>query len=316
MTPTATIASPQRRNVTVLALAQALFMSVQGMGAIANPAGRLHAARGRREVAGDGAGVPHASRHHGRHRSSLAADGRDRPPRRLHIRRAARSHWPVRRDAWPSTGRASRCCAPRRCARACRRHSSGISAWPRPTPPIPPAAPRRSRWSWRAACWRASLDRRPPSGRSIWLAPVTFAGVYLGMAAFSVAVLLLIQLLRIPGLSHGRARRRRAADDGDRAPAGLSRGARLLGVRLRGDDADHVGDAARHARLRLRLRRQRHRHPDAHHRHVPALVLHRPPDCALRRADGDRRRGADRARRRARQPGRPRAWATSPSPTS
>src|SRR2546423_665771 len=37
MTPTAAIANPQRRNVTVLALAQALFMSVQGMGAIANP---------------------------------------------------------------------------------------------------------------------------------------------------------------------------------------------------------------------------------------------------------------------------------------
>jgi MFS family permease len=34
-----------------------------------------------------------------------------------------------------------------------------------------------------------------------WLAPVAFAGVYLAMAAFSVAVLVLIQLLRIPRLS-------------------------------------------------------------------------------------------------------------------
>ncbi len=34
-----------------------------------------------------------------------------------------------------------------------------------------------------------------------WLAPVTFAGIYVAMAFFSVAVLLLIQLLRIPGLS-------------------------------------------------------------------------------------------------------------------
>jgi MFS family permease len=34
-----------------------------------------------------------------------------------------------------------------------------------------------------------------------WLAPVTFAGVYLAMAAFSVAVLVLIQLLQIPRLT-------------------------------------------------------------------------------------------------------------------
>jgi MFS family permease len=34
-----------------------------------------------------------------------------------------------------------------------------------------------------------------------WLAPVTFAGVYVAMAGFSVAVLVLVQLLRIPGLS-------------------------------------------------------------------------------------------------------------------
>jgi len=43
-----------------------------------------------------------------------------------------------------------------------------------------------------------------------WLAPVTFAGVYVAMACFSIAVLALVQLVRIPGLSaadraaHGR----------------------------------------------------------------------------------------------------------------
>ena len=46
-----------------------------------------------------------------------------------------------------------------------------------------------------------------------WLAPVAFAGVYLAMAAFSVAVLVLIQLLRIPRLTRGRACRRRPADE-------------------------------------------------------------------------------------------------------
>ena len=34
-----------------------------------------------------------------------------------------------------------------------------------------------------------------------WLAPVTFAGVYLAASAFSIAVLALVQLLRIPRLS-------------------------------------------------------------------------------------------------------------------
>ena len=34
-----------------------------------------------------------------------------------------------------------------------------------------------------------------------WLAPVAFAGVYVGMAGFSAAVLVLVQLLRIPGLT-------------------------------------------------------------------------------------------------------------------
>ena len=231
MTPTAAIASPQRRNVAVLALAQALFMSVQGMGIAATPLAGLHAARGRREVAGDGADVPHAARHHGRHHSSLAADGGDRPARRasrsgrcsasLAGAVGMRGHVPAELPAavrW------------RRCARACRRRSSGISAWPRPTPPSPPAAPRRSRWSWRAACWPGFLGPQAAKWSVDWLAPVTFAGVYLAMAAFSVAVLAADSAPAHPEADHGRARRRRPADDGDRAPAGLSRRARLLGV--------------------------------------------------------------------------------------
>ena len=34
-----------------------------------------------------------------------------------------------------------------------------------------------------------------------WLAPVTFAGIYLAATGFSIAVLALVQLLRIPRLS-------------------------------------------------------------------------------------------------------------------
>ena len=149
-----------------------------------------------------------------------------------------------------------------------------------------------------------------------WLAPVTFAGVYVGMAGFSIAVLLLVQLLAYPEAERRRARRRRPAAAGDPAPAGLSRGAGLLGVRLRGDDAHHVGHAARHAGLRLHVPRQRHRDPDAHHRHVPAVVLHRPSHCALRRAHHHRRRRRDRVRRGRRQPGRHRLCQLRRSPTS
>ena len=314
MTPTAAIANPQRRNVTVLALAQALFMSVQGMGAIANPlAGYMLLGR-RREVAGDGAGVPHAARHHGRHRSSLAADGRHRPPRRLHIRGAARS-----------SGRCGgmRGPLPAELPAAVRRgavpgHAGGILLV------FPPGRGRRLRarpqgqgdlaghggrraggLPWTAG--RQVVGR--PAGAGDVRRRLSGHGRFLGCGAAADPA------PAHPGAHHGRARRRRTADDGNRAPAGLPRRARLLGAGLRGDDAHHVGDAARHARLRLRLRRQRHRHPDAHRRHVPALVLHRPPDRALRRADGDRRRCAVRARRRVRQPDRPRARPLSPSPT-
>ena len=137
-----------------------------------------------------------------------------------------------------------------------------------------------------------------------WLAPVTFAGIYVAMAGFSLARDAAGPAAAHSGPHPGRALGRRPAHGPDRAPACLSRGAGGLGVRLCGHDAHHVGDAARHARLRLPVHRQRHRDPGAHHRHVPALVLHRPPDRAHRRAAGDRDGGCHRVRLRAREPGR------------
>ena len=80
-----------------------------------------------------------------------------------------------------------------------------------------------------------------------WLAPVTFAGIYVAMAGFSIAVLALVQLVRIPGLSAADRATQRPADAGDYAPARLSRRAGSIRVRLCGDDADHVGDAAGYA---------------------------------------------------------------------
>ena len=86
-----------------------------------------------------------------------------------------------------------------------------------------------------------------------WLAPVTFAGVYVAMAGFSVAVLALVQLVHIPRLAAAERAPAGQADARDRTPARLSRCALRIGVRLRGHDLDDVGDAARHAGLRLRL---------------------------------------------------------------
>ena len=99
-----------------------------------------------------------------------------------------------------------------------------------------------------------------------------------GHGLFSIAIGILVQFIRIPRLSAAERAAGGRPNDADRAPTRLSRGAGLLGVRLRGHDAHHVGDAAGHAGLWLHVQRQRHRDPGAHRRHVPAVVLDGPSD--------------------------------------
>jgi hypothetical protein len=87
-----------------------------------------------------------------------------------------------------------------RCCRACKRRSSGIFGSPRPT--------RRASVSTEGHLlgdgrWCARRRARPQTAKLAvdWLQPVPFAGIYLAMAGFSVAIGLLVQLIRIPRLS-------------------------------------------------------------------------------------------------------------------
>ncbi len=55
--------------------------------------------------------------------------------------------------------------------------------------------------------------------------------------------------------------------------------------------------------MRIPVQRQCDGDPGAYHRNVPAVVLHRQPDCPLRRAADHRHGRADRAWMCRRQPG-------------
>lgn len=196
----AALADPQRRNVGVLALAQALFMSVQAMGIAATPlaahmllgpdekwlatapiflihlgimgttipASLLMAVIGRRAGFSIGALVGVASGGV----ATMALYQQSFPllcvAAVLQGMQAA-FFWYFRLAAADATEPASR-------AKAISLVMAGgvIAGF---------LGPQVAKWS---------VD---------WLAPVTFAGVYVAMAAFSVAVLALVQLVRIPRLS-------------------------------------------------------------------------------------------------------------------
>ena len=198
--PTAAIPAPQRHNVTVLALAQALFMSVQGMGIAATPlaaymllgadekwlatvpiflvhlsimgttipASLLMAAIGRRAgfslgaILGVAAGVV----------GYMAMYERSFPLICLSTvlqGMQAAFFWYFRLAAADASEPAFR-------AKAISLVMAGgvIAGF---------LGPQTAKWT---------VD---------WLAPVTFAGVYVAMAVFSVAVLFLIQFLQIPRLT-------------------------------------------------------------------------------------------------------------------
>jgi len=200
MTPASQPAASQHRNISVLALAQALFMSVQGMGIAASPLA-AHAL-----LAPDDqwlATAPIFLVH-------LAVMGTTIPASLLMGvigRRAGFSLGAVFGSAFGVIG-----------CLAMYRHSFPMLC----LASVFQGMQAAFFWYFRLA----AADASEPSYRSRaislvmaggvlagfigpqaakwavdWLAPVTFAGIYLAAAGFSLAVLVLVQLLRIPRLS-------------------------------------------------------------------------------------------------------------------
>jgi MFS family permease len=194
------LAIPPRRNVAVLAVAQALFMSVQGMGAATTPLA-AHMLLGSEEKWL--ATVPIFLSHLGIMVSTIpasllmAAIGR----------RAGFSLGAVLGMVFGATG----CLAlyvqsfALLCAASLLQGVQAGFFWY-----FRLAAADAARPAFRAQAISAVMAGGvvaaligPQVAKSAvdWLAPVAFAGVYLGMAGFSGAVLVLVQLLRIPGLT-------------------------------------------------------------------------------------------------------------------
>ena len=151
MSEAAKLVVPQRRNVAVLALAQGLFISIQGMGAAATPlAGYALLGADEKWLAT----VPVFLMQLGIMVATIPASF-------LMAAIGRRGGFSIGALLGVVAGligcsalyqpKLSRCCASPPCCRACRPHSSGISAWPPPTRPSRAIAPRRSLWSWRAA---------------------------------------------------------------------------------------------------------------------------------------------------------------------
>lgn len=198
--PTATLAVPQRRNVTVLALAQALFMSVQGMGIATTPlAAYMLLGADEKWLAT----VPIFLVH-------LGIMGTTIPASLLMAAIGRRAGFSVGALLGVAAGLLA-CFAlyersfPLLCAAAVLQGMQAAFFWYFRLAAADVSAPafRAKAISLVMAGGVVAGFLGPQTAKWTvdWLAPVTFAGVYLAMAAFSVAVLVLIQLLQIPRLS-------------------------------------------------------------------------------------------------------------------
>jgi MFS family permease len=197
---TALLSDPQRRNVALLALAQALFMSVQGMGIAATPLAAY-------ALLGEGekwlATVPVFLVH-------LGIMGTTVPASLLMGvigRRAGFTLGGLLGIACGLTG----CLAmyrqsfPLMCVSAVLQGTQAAFFWY-----FRLAAADATEPAFRAKAislvmaggvLAGFLGPQAAKYAVDWLAPVTFAGIYLAMAGFSILVLLVIQFLRIPMLS-------------------------------------------------------------------------------------------------------------------
>ena len=193
-------ADPQRRNIAVLALAQALFMSVQGMGIAASPlAGHMLLAPDDRWMATAPIFLVH-----------LAIMGTTIPASLLMGvigRRAGFSLGALFGVVFGALG----CLAmyrqsfPLLCLASVFQGMQAAFFWY-----FRLAAADASEPSYRSRAislvmaggvLAGFLGPQSAKWAVDWLAPVTFAGIYLAATGFSIAVLALVQLLRIPRLS-------------------------------------------------------------------------------------------------------------------
>ena len=193
-------ADPQRRNIAVLALAQALFMSVQGMGIAASPlAGYMLLAPDDRWMATAPIFLVH-----------LAIMGTTIPASLLMGvigRRAGFSLGALFGIAFGALG----CLAmyrqsfPLLCLASVFQGMQAAFFWYFRLAAADAAEPSyRSRaisLVMAGGVLAGFIGPQAAKWAVDWLAPVTFAGIYLAATFFSVAVLALVQLLRIPRLS-------------------------------------------------------------------------------------------------------------------
>jgi len=200
MTEITTPAVPQRRNVALLALAQALFMSVQGMGAAANPlAGYTLLGADEKWLAT----VPVFLMQLGIMSATI-------PASLLMAVIGRRAGFTIGGLVGVLSGVIG-CTAlyrqsfPLLCVAALCQGMQAAFFWYFRMAAADASAPALKANAislvMAGGVLAGFLGPQAAKWSVDWLAPVTFAGVYLAMAGFSIAVLVLVQFLRIEGLS-------------------------------------------------------------------------------------------------------------------
>ncbi|HEU0159063.1 MAG TPA: MFS transporter [Hyphomicrobiaceae bacterium] len=190
----------QRRNVALLALAQALFMSVQGMGISATPlAGYMLLDDTEKWLATTPVFLVH-----------LAIMGTTVPASLLMARIGRRAGFSVGAVAGVLAGGVGtlallRASFPLLCLSAVLQGMQAAFFWyfrlAAADAAEPPFRPKAISLVMAGGVLAGVLGPQTAKLAVDWLQPVPFAGIYLAMAGFSVAVGLLVQLIRIPRLS-------------------------------------------------------------------------------------------------------------------
>lgn len=197
---TALFADPQRRNVAVLALSQALFMSVQSMGIASTPLAAYILLDAEHKWM---ATVPIFLVH-------LAIMGTTVPASLLMAAIGRRAGFSIGAAAGMLSGIVGGVALyqqsfPLLCLASVFQGMQAAFFWyfrlAAADATDPPFRARAISLVMAGGVLAGFLGPQTAKWSVDWLAPVTFAGIYLAMAVFSLAVLALVQLVRIPRLS-------------------------------------------------------------------------------------------------------------------